>query len=50
MGRLIDPVSNDRARSMIEFALQPAKQNPAYRFAAVKTPLSVYRKGLFFIY
>jgi hypothetical protein len=35
MGRLFKIVSNGNIRLMIEIALQPAKQNPAYRFAAV---------------
>ncbi len=34
MGRLIEPAGNGRARLMIEIA--HAKQNPAYRFAAVQ--------------
>jgi hypothetical protein len=49
MGRLIEPVSNGRARLMIE--LSPRKtgkiQNPAYRFAAAHTPFPVKRKGFF---
>jgi hypothetical protein len=38
MGRLIEPVSNGRARLMIEITPVKTgmKQNPAYRFAAVK--------------
>jgi hypothetical protein len=48
MGRLLEPVSNGRARLMIETALQPAEQNPAYRFAAEKIPLSAKQKGVIF--
>jgi hypothetical protein len=47
MGRLFKPVSNGRARLMIEIAF-PAIQNPAYRFAADNIPLPLNRKGLFF--
>jgi hypothetical protein len=48
MGRLIEPVSNGRARLMIETIIISVimEQNPAYRFAA-DTPLLVKRKGLF---
>jgi hypothetical protein len=48
MGRLIEPVSNGRARLMIEVPLAGV-QNPAYRFAAVQyTPLGafVYSNGV----
>jgi len=44
MGRLIEPVSNGRARLMIE-AMQ-MEQNPAYSFAAANTPLSA-TEGVF---
>jgi len=33
---------------MIEIALQPAKQNPAYSFAAEKTPFLLKQEGVFF--
>jgi len=38
MGRLLEPVSNGRARLMIEALPASAgkEQNPAYRFAAEK--------------
>jgi len=50
MGRLIEPVSNGRARLMIEMIPVKigVKQNPAYRFAAVQYTPSVKMGGVFF--
>ena len=50
MGRLLEPVSNGRARLMIETALQPAEQNPAYSFAAEKNTPFCKTEGGYFLY
>jgi hypothetical protein len=50
MGRLLEPVSNGRARLMIETALQPAGQNPAYSFAAEKNTPFCKTEGGYFLY
>ena len=47
MGRLFEPVSDSRARLMIETASSEAEQNPAYRFAADKGPLR-FTEGVIF--
>jgi hypothetical protein len=49
MGRLFKPVSNGRARLMIEVAPSGAIQNPAYRFAADKMPFPAKQEGVIFV-
>jgi len=55
MGRLLEPVSNGRARLMIEIIPYPIaiatgiKQNPAYRFAAAQYTPSGKMEGVIFV-
>jgi hypothetical protein len=48
MGRLIEPVSNNRAKiNDRNIPVKRDKQNPAYRFAAAQYALSLIGRGFF---